>query len=79
MLIFIITEYYYFIFHSDEDDSEGFLVEGQNVGLRMKAMEYWHCAETGLMMPSHDTGRKYPMSKFVIAEALPGQGRVNNC
>ena len=71
---FCIADFSMFLFFCrDESDSEGFLVEGQNVGLRMKAMEYWRCSETGISMPADDTGQ-HPKTKFVIAEALPGQG-----
>ncbi|XP_038046247.1 4-hydroxyphenylpyruvate dioxygenase-like protein [Patiria miniata] len=69
-----------FLLMSEESESEGFVVQGKNVGLRMKAMEYWHCAETGLTLPAgqekgEDASKpRPPKAKFVIAEALPGQG-----
>ncbi|XP_033632579.1 4-hydroxyphenylpyruvate dioxygenase-like protein [Asterias rubens] len=66
-----------FFLMREEDESEGFIVQGENVGLRMKAMEYWHCSETGLCLPQGQGDEKRPRShrsKFVLAEALPGQG-----
>eukprot|EP00057_Strongylocentrotus_purpuratus_P030486 XP_781821.4 PREDICTED: LOW QUALITY PROTEIN: 4-hydroxyphenylpyruvate dioxygenase-like protein [Strongylocentrotus purpuratus] len=63
----------------NEDKLEGFLVRGSSVGLRMKAMEYWRCAETGLVF-SEERGKERKRPKkgtnmmFVVAEALPDQG-----
>lgn len=45
----------------------------------MKAMEYWRCAETGLVF-SEERGNERKRPKrgtnmmFVVAEALPDQG-----
>ncbi|XP_022094318.1 4-hydroxyphenylpyruvate dioxygenase-like protein isoform X2 [Acanthaster planci] len=68
-----------FLLTSEESESEGFIVRGKNVGLRLKAMEYWHCAETGLTLPAKQEKEdaswpRPPIAKFVIAEALPHQG-----
>lgn len=58
-----------FMMNSDEDEDSGFIIDTEDIGLRLKAFEYWKCAETGLSLGSH------PESiKFVIAEALPNQG-----
>ncbi|XP_013382993.1 4-hydroxyphenylpyruvate dioxygenase-like protein isoform X2 [Lingula anatina] len=59
-----------FLINSDEDRSEGFLVEGNDVGMRLMAMEYWKCAETGVSYPC----AKVNSLKIVVAEPLPGQG-----
>nr|XP_054766066.1 4-hydroxyphenylpyruvate dioxygenase-like protein [Lytechinus pictus] len=63
----------------NEDKLEGFLVRGSNVGLRMKAMEYWRCAETGLVFSEKSSNertnhRQGTNMMFVVAEALPEQG-----
>ena len=53
----------------EEDEAAGFVIDTEDIGLRLKAFEYWKCAETGLSSGHH------PESiKFVIAEALPNQG-----
>ncbi|XP_060570858.1 4-hydroxyphenylpyruvate dioxygenase-like protein [Ruditapes philippinarum] len=58
-----------FMINSDEDSENGFVIDTEDIGVRLKAFEYWKCAETGLSLGSH------PESiKFVIAEALPNQG-----
>lgn len=58
-----------FLINSEEDVDRGFVIDSEDVGLRLKAFEYWKCAETGLSAGTH------PESiKFVIAEALPNQG-----
>ncbi|XP_071488068.1 4-hydroxyphenylpyruvate dioxygenase-like protein [Diadema antillarum] len=62
---------------SEEDKLEGFVVRGSNVGLRMKAMEYWRCAETGLTFPEESSEERLGSDAklmFVVAEALPDQG-----
>ena len=72
MLLFYIL-YKLCSIYSEEDLDEGFLVQGQDVGMRLTAMEYWKCAETGLaLQPKSDSS-----IKIVIAEPLPGQGRLN--
>lgn len=54
---------------SEEDEDSGFVIDTEDIGLRLKAFEYWKCAETGLSSGNH------PESiKFVVAEALPNQG-----
>ncbi|XP_033113412.1 4-hydroxyphenylpyruvate dioxygenase-like protein [Anneissia japonica] len=58
--------------NSNEDDEEGFVVRGDDVGMRLKAMEYWRCNETGFVAADQD--RDLPIN-FVVAEALPGHGR----
>jgi hypothetical protein len=56
----------------DESDEEGFVIKGEDIGMRLKAFEYWKCAETGLATEEKAQGSV----KFVIAEALPNQGAV---
>ena len=41
------------------------------VGMALKAMEYWRCAETGLQAPPASTYD--PTLKFVVAESLHGE------
>ncbi|XP_029311395.1 4-hydroxyphenylpyruvate dioxygenase-like protein [Cottoperca gobio] len=62
-----------FFIKSNEDVDEGFVVNHEDVGLRLTAMEYWKCSKAGITLPSVD--KKEPDCKFVIAESLPGQGR----
>ncbi|XP_041370835.1 4-hydroxyphenylpyruvate dioxygenase-like protein [Gigantopelta aegis] len=57
-----------FFINREEDENEGFVVDAGNTGLRLKAFEYWKCAEIGL------TSGKANSIKFIIAEALSNQG-----
>ncbi|XP_071515508.1 4-hydroxyphenylpyruvate dioxygenase-like protein [Panulirus ornatus] len=57
-----------FITNSQESEEDGFVLGG-DIGLRLKALEYWRCAETGLGPPSATTD-EFSL-KLVIAEALP--------
>ncbi|KAM9831959.1 4-hydroxyphenylpyruvate dioxygenase-like protein [Neosynchiropus ocellatus] len=61
-----------FLLQSKEDTDEGLLIDHDGVGLRLKAMEYWKCSETGMELPS--LSKAEPDCKFVIAESLPGHG-----
>ncbi|XP_033757484.1 4-hydroxyphenylpyruvate dioxygenase-like protein [Pecten maximus] len=61
-----------FLMNSDEDTDDGFVINTTDIGLRLKAMEYWHCAETGITA-AHQSDSVNTI-KFVIAEALPDQG-----
>ncbi|XP_070540735.1 4-hydroxyphenylpyruvate dioxygenase-like protein [Ptychodera flava] len=63
-----------FLVNRSEDVDEGFLVQGEDMGMRLKAMEYWKCAETHLYSPRKNQASDLPDVKFVIAEPLPGQG-----
>ncbi|CAC5411050.1 unnamed protein product [Mytilus coruscus] len=58
-----------FYINSDEDTDDGFVIDTEDIGIRLKAFEYWKCAETGLYSQGPDNSLK-----FVIAEALEGQG-----
>ncbi|XP_066277204.1 4-hydroxyphenylpyruvate dioxygenase-like protein [Branchiostoma lanceolatum] len=62
-----------FLVNRDESEDQGFIVQGTDVGMRLKAFEYWKCAKEGLNMPGSSSDVK-PKVKFVIAEPLPGQG-----
>ena len=55
----------------DENETEGFVISGTDIGLRMKALEYWRCAELGLAAGEGCPARGF---KIVIAEALANQG-----
>ncbi|KAJ8264461.1 hypothetical protein GJAV_G00149430 [Gymnothorax javanicus] len=61
-----------FFIDRDEDVNEGFVLKENDIGLRLTAMEYWKCSETGLVLPFKG---KEPDCKFVIAESLSDQGR----
>ena len=56
----------------DENEDTGFVIDTDEVGLRLKAFEYWKCSETGL---TSDTAVPNTI-KFVLAESLPGQGNI---
>ena len=60
---------------NSEDREDGFVVEsqiqGSRIGIKLTAMEYWRCAETGLTISTEEPGGGV---KFVFAEPLPGQG-----
>ncbi|XP_042868924.1 4-hydroxyphenylpyruvate dioxygenase-like protein isoform X2 [Penaeus japonicus] len=52
-----------------ETEADGFVLGG-NIGLRLKAMEYWRCAETGLLSAPGASMQDSSL-KLVIAEPLP--------
>ncbi|XP_031568838.1 4-hydroxyphenylpyruvate dioxygenase-like protein [Actinia tenebrosa] len=60
---------------NDKEEEDGFKIEsfvnGSYVGMKLTAMEYWKCAEVGIEVKSNDPRDGV---KFVLAEALPGQG-----
>ncbi|KAI8499787.1 hypothetical protein Bbelb_228380 [Branchiostoma belcheri] len=62
-----------FLVNREESEDQGFIVQGTDVGMRLKAFEFWKCAEQGLRLPGPSSDVK-PKVKFVIAEPLPGQG-----
>uniref|UniRef100_A0A4W4E7U8 4-hydroxyphenylpyruvate dioxygenase n=1 Tax=Electrophorus electricus TaxID=8005 RepID=A0A4W4E7U8_ELEEL len=62
-----------FFIGSNEDVEEGFVMNQDGIGLRLTAMEYWKCSETGIKLAFKD--KNEPHCKFVIAESLPEQGR----
>ncbi|XP_073773802.1 4-hydroxyphenylpyruvate dioxygenase-like protein isoform X1 [Danio rerio] len=62
-----------FFIDRNEDVDEGYVLNHDGIGLRLTAMEYWKCSESGIKLPFKD--EKEPDCKFVIAESLPEQGR----
>lgn len=52
---------------------EGFVVNEDGIGVRLTAMQYWKCSESGITLPSVD--KKEPDCKFVIAESLPVESK----
>ncbi|KAH9492365.1 hypothetical protein Btru_026360 [Bulinus truncatus] len=58
-----------FLINREEEMDEGLVLSTNNVGLRLRAMEYWKCAEVGLLTTETEgtTGRL----SMVIAEGLP--------
>ncbi|XP_036816747.1 4-hydroxyphenylpyruvate dioxygenase-like protein isoform X1 [Oncorhynchus mykiss] len=61
-----------FFINSNEDVDEGYVLNTEGIGLRLTAMEYWKCSQTGIKLPFTDD--QQPDCKFVIAESLPDQG-----
>ena len=61
------------LIRSNEDEDEGFLISDTGIGMRMKAMEYWKCSETGLT-----SGNSKESIRFVLVESLKGQGKTND-
>lgn len=60
--------------YREESEEEG-LVLGGEIGMRLKAMEYWRCAEVGLAVPSATLENSE--LKMVIAEPLKGFGNFS--
>ncbi|KAL0964786.1 hypothetical protein UPYG_G00328920 [Umbra pygmaea] len=61
-----------FFIDINEDMDEGYVLNQDGMGLRLTAMEYWRCSETGMNL--HFSDKKELDCKFVIAESLPEQG-----
>ncbi|XP_043201473.1 4-hydroxyphenylpyruvate dioxygenase-like protein [Amphibalanus amphitrite] len=62
-----------FQLNSQDSPTDG-VVMGGEVGMALKAMEYWRCAETGLQAPPTDPNQ--PTLKFVVAESLHDDSHV---
>ncbi|XP_051529577.1 4-hydroxyphenylpyruvate dioxygenase-like protein [Myxocyprinus asiaticus] len=62
-----------FLINRNEDVEEGYVLKHEGIGLRLTAMKYWKCSESGIKLPFTDTTESD--CKFVIAESLPEQGR----
>ena len=60
----------------EEDPIEG-LVIGGGIGMRLRVMDYWRCAETGVYLPECERGEEASSLKIVLAETLPGQGNTH--
>ncbi|XP_076308274.1 4-hydroxyphenylpyruvate dioxygenase-like protein isoform X2 [Tachypleus tridentatus] len=66
-----------FLMNRKDDVKEGLIIDGQT-GMRLKAMEYWYCAEVGLTSapstwPENPDGKTGQSVMFVLAESLFGQ------
>ncbi|XP_066945898.1 4-hydroxyphenylpyruvate dioxygenase-like protein [Macrobrachium rosenbergii] len=59
-----------FLTNRKESEEEGFVL-ADNIGLRLKVMEYWKCAESGLAFPPEEANEGDSSLKLVIAEPLP--------
>jgi 4-hydroxyphenylpyruvate dioxygenase-like protein len=65
-------------FNINHNENEDFIVRTGNSGMKLKAINYWFCAETGLVF--EDSNDKNLDFKFVIAEPLDNNAgllRVN--
>lgn len=65
-------------FNINHNENEDFIVRTGNSGMKLKAINYWFCAETGLVF--EDSKDKNLDFKFVIAEPLDNNAgllRVN--
>ncbi|KAA0724816.1 4-hydroxyphenylpyruvate dioxygenase-like protein [Triplophysa tibetana] len=60
-----------FFINRNEDVEEGYVLNHNGVGLRLTAMEYWKCSESGVEL---HRDQKETDCKFVMAESLPEQG-----
>ena len=60
-----------FVFARDEDDDQGLVLSTNDVGLRLRAMEYWKCAEVGLVTEEQTGSGAVSRLSLVIAEGLP--------
>ncbi|KAF8786009.1 4-hydroxyphenylpyruvate dioxygenase-like protein [Argiope bruennichi] len=60
---------------SSNDDGNNGLIISDGVGLRLRAMEYWRCAETGLSYKKKDCNENAFM--LVVVESLQGQTNCN--
>ncbi|XP_059803711.1 4-hydroxyphenylpyruvate dioxygenase-like protein isoform X2 [Hypanus sabinus] len=62
-----------FLINRNESVDNGYVIQGNDIGLRLTAMEYWKCSEVGMSISSNE--EKKTDCKFVIAESLPYQGK----
>ncbi|GFS03980.1 4-hydroxyphenylpyruvate dioxygenase [Elysia marginata] len=62
-----------FLINADEEDDQGLILSTNDVGLRLRAMEYWKCAEVGLVTEEESAGSECTVSRLsmVIGEGLP--------
>lgn len=65
----LVRSFCFYFYFSNEDEDEGFLISDTGIGMRMKAMEYWKCSETGLT-----SGSSQDSIRFVLVESLESQG-----
>lgn len=59
-----------------EDLKEGLVIK-DGVGMRLRAMDYWPCAESGICNSDPSNGMDETSLKIVIAESLPGIGKFH--
>ena len=71
ILFIVITQWF---FGRADTSKEGFVLT-ENIGMRIKAMEYWRCAEVGLTAPS--ATEEDSSLKIVLAEPLIGYGKFS--
>ncbi|XP_042203083.1 uncharacterized protein LOC121853178 isoform X2 [Homarus americanus] len=64
-------------FMTNSEETEDGFVLGGNIGLRLKALEYWRCAEKGLAAPNASINDS--SLKVVIAEPLPDVNTSCKC
>ncbi|XP_072095883.1 4-hydroxyphenylpyruvate dioxygenase-like protein [Mobula birostris] len=62
-----------FLINRNESVDNGYVIQGNDIGLRLTAMEYWKCSEVGMSISTNE--EKKTDCKFVIAESLPCQGK----
>ncbi|XP_069755827.1 4-hydroxyphenylpyruvate dioxygenase-like protein [Narcine bancroftii] len=62
-----------FLMNGNEDVDNGYVIKGNDIGLRLTAMEYRKCSEVGMSISTNE--EKETDCKFVIAESLPYQGK----
>ncbi|GCB73752.1 4-hydroxyphenylpyruvate dioxygenase-like protein [Scyliorhinus torazame] len=58
-----------FLLNRSDDLDDGYVIKGNNQGMRLSAMEYWKCSEVGMSMPAIE--EKKVNCKLVLAESLP--------
>ncbi|KAL4640162.1 4-hydroxyphenylpyruvate dioxygenase-like protein-like [Arapaima gigas] len=61
-----------FFIGRNEDVNEGYVLDQDGIGLRLTAMEFWKCSESGVRLPFKNN--QEPDCKLVIAESLSNQG-----
>jgi hypothetical protein len=59
-----------------EDLKEGLVIK-DGVGMRLRVMDYWPCAESGICNSDPSNGMDETSLKIVIAESLPGIGKFH--
>ncbi|MBN3290071.1 HPDL protein, partial [Polypterus senegalus] len=62
-----------FLINRHDSADDGFVINGDGMGLRLTAMQYWQCSKVSLTLPSVE--KDEPDCKFVVAESLPDQGK----
>ncbi|CAL1261541.1 unnamed protein product [Larinioides sclopetarius] len=60
---------------SNDDETNGLIIS-EGVGLRLRAMEYWRCSETGLSYRNEESNQNNSFL-LVVVESLEGQTNCN--